>query len=184
MIVEDEREAAARRLKRLVVWLIVALLLFVGAGLLAEYTKPLPTLSQVSDSIEAFLSEEVTRQTRHEPRPYDVPAVEASPPVPVDIDSNTINARWDLGDDVDLADYMPDKAIDANAKGESTVACRWDAGGRVTGCTIISESPQGFGFGQATLRLMRDHGRVAARNPDGTFTAGEGLKIRFRWVVD
>ncbi|MFT3996789.1 MAG: hypothetical protein QM667_05220 [Asticcacaulis sp.] len=179
MIVEDGREAGPRRLQRLV-WGIALIVLGGLAGLWLEYGDRLPDGKGLSDNIRKFVQDYLPDQT---PQAALTPVAEASPPVSGDLPRDP-KVTWASMEGVRMADYMPPRAVDEEVDGESTVACRWDANGRVTGCTILSERPAGYGFGQATLRLVYAHGRVESTDPADTLSAGEGLKMRFRWVME
>jgi protein TonB len=53
----------------------------------------------------------------------------------------------------DMAAYFPDRAQRMNVEGRATFRCTVTAGGTLTGCSITSESPADYGFGEATLKL-------------------------------
>lgn len=89
----------------------------------------------------------------------------ATPPGPLEI----TNPRW-LQRPRNLAAYYPARAIERNIEG----AVRLDCVVRVTGlldCAVISETPQGWGFGEAALRMARAH-RMAPATRDGTAVEG------------
>jgi len=167
MIVEDGRQDGPKRLKQVAVSVllllaVLALKLAVADGRLAAVLQRFSNTHHQTERLVA----------------------EATPPVS-EVDGDTLNARWEkFAPDAQLPDYMPQKAMEAGVSGKSTVVCRWDAAGRVSGCTILSETPAGYGFGQATLRLLYDHGRVVPARPDEPFGAGEGLVMRFRWTLE
>lgn len=51
---------------------------------------------------------------------------------------------------------FPDAALNAGVvAGEATLACTSNADGTLTSCTVVSESPLGFGFGPAALAASR-----------------------------
>lgn len=89
----------------------------------------------------------------------------ATPPGPVEIG----DPRW-LQRPRNLAAYYPARAIERNVEG----AVRLDCVVRVTGlldCSVISESPRGWGFGDAALRMARAHRMVPATR-DGVAVEG------------
>ena len=77
------------------------------------------------------------------------PAVAPPPPA-------TVPAHVDLSDPV-LAFYPP-AAKSAHAEGQAVIRCKRDEHLALTGCTLVSESPSGLGFGAAALAM-------AARSP-------------------
>lgn len=53
----------------------------------------------------------------------------------------------------DFARVYPDLAQRVGLNGRATLRCIVDGGGRLTQCTVVSESPAGYGFGAAALKL-------------------------------
>lgn len=114
----------------------------------AEELSPLPPIEQEISTTELA--------------PFDSVA---TPPGPIEI----TNPRW-LQRPRNLAAYYPARAIDRNIEG----AVRLDCVVRVTGlldCAVLSESPQGWGFGDAALRMARAHRMVPATR-DGVVVEG------------
>ncbi len=60
-------------------------------------------------------------------------------------------ARKPSGDD--LARYYPSAALRAQISGRVVLSCEITGRGEVTSCSVASESPAGYGFGDAALRL-------------------------------
>lgn len=60
-------------------------------------------------------------------------------------------ARAPTGEDI--ARYHPDYATRQGVYGEAKLYCAVKANGGLEGCSVISESPEGYGFGGASLRL-------------------------------
>jgi TonB family protein len=55
-----------------------------------------------------------------------------------------------------VAEVYPDRARKLDDEGFAVIRCNALAQGRLDGCTVDEESPPGFGFGQATLRLVKE----------------------------
>ncbi len=73
---------------------------------------------------------------------------------------------------------FPDAALNAGVlAGEVTLACTGNANGTIIGCTIVSENPLGYGFGQAAVTAMRD-ARTTPR-PTSAGTRSIRLTVRF-----
>ncbi len=59
-----------------------------------------------------------------------------------------------------LTDYYPPRALDNEVEGAATVQCTvLDTAGHVH-CSLVSESPKGYGFGQQTVKMVEEKGRV------------------------
>ncbi|MDI7774942.1 hypothetical protein [Asticcacaulis sp. EMRT-3] len=81
-----------------------------------------------------------------------------------------------------LASYYPPRAVDNETEGTSTVECTViDARGRVA-CQAISETPEGYGFGAATARMVQDRGRVDTSQ--GDIRIGAKLHTTVRWTLN
>lgn len=69
---------------------------------------------------------------------------------------------------------LMDAAIN-DTPGEALIRCEYGHGGPPVNCTILSESPQGFGFGQAALNIVErsplSPQSLANVSPDATFVA-------------
>jgi len=89
----------------------------------------------------------------------------APPPGPVEITA----PHW-LQRPRDLSRYYPSRALARGVEGEVLLDCRVSTGGALD-CSIIAESPQGWGFGAAALRISRDH-RMAPATSAGAVVEG------------
>lgn len=75
----------------------------------------------------------------------------------------------------DFARYFPDRALDAGQSGNVTLSCIIGGSGRLA-CSVVSESPGGYGFGDAALGISRQL-RVRTRLPDGSGAEGRELRL-------
>lgn len=93
-----------------------------------------------------------------------------------------VKARWtQFPDGNALADYYPAKAANDEREGVATVQCTvLDAKGHV-GCTIVSETPGGYGFGLQTVRMVQDKGRVDTTQ--GDVQIGSVLRTTVKWQL-
>jgi hypothetical protein len=105
----------------------------------------------------------------------DAPAAEiqASKALPVEWES--------VFDHGIIAHYYPSKAWDAQEDGLVYATCAWDARGKVTNCRVLREAPEGFGFGAATVEMLRDMGQVRSKDRSKALEPGEGLVIGIAW---
>ena len=72
--------------------------------------------------------------------------------------------------------FYPRDAFIRGVAGEVVLDCDIDVDGRLV-CTVVSETPQGLGFGEAALRIAGAHVmRPATRN-------GAPARGRYRMVV-
>lgn len=51
--------------------------------------------------------------------------------------------------------FFPERAMRQEVGGAATVSCTAEVDRKLTGCQMVSESPEGFGFGDATIRASR-----------------------------
>ncbi|MFT3728604.1 MAG: TonB family protein [Terricaulis sp.] len=128
----------------------------------------------------------VPHPTQPQPHPRDViddhatpahtqdPPVEPTKPIsfepPTDTGPPTIsNPHW-LQVPRDLTRYYPNRAQQMSVEGSATLDCLVDTGGRL-GCTVVAETPAGWNFGSAALRISRDY-RMAPATQNGQAVQG------------
>ena len=72
-----------------------------------------------------------------------------------------VTPRWKaFPDAATLTDYYPPRALDNEMEGSASVQCTvLDSAGHVH-CTVVAESPKGYGFGQQTVKMVEEKGRV------------------------
>lgn len=101
-----------------------------------------------------------------------IPAVAQSGPI------NIENPRW-LQRPSGLDRYYPRRAREAGTEGAAQLDCLVTPVGALE-CRVISESPVGWGFGAAALRMSRDY-RMAPATRDGAATEGRyRMRIPFQ----
>lgn len=76
----------------------------------------------------------------------------------------------------DLARYYPPRALQREIPGAVELDCLVGVDGYLT-CVVMSESPQGWGFGAAALNIARDH-RMSPAQRDGV-----AVEARYRMYV-
>ncbi len=105
--------------------------------------------------------------------------VDATPPGPPVITA----PRWisrPSGDQLTRA--YPARALNADGAGSASLSCRVQAAGTVTGCTVVSETPGGYGFGRAAIGLSR-YFRMSPRTVDGQAVDGAQVTIGLRFTI-
>ena len=101
------------------------------------------------------------------PAVSDGPPATLNPPPTAGTDKSAdpgpvyVTPRWKaFPDAATLTDYYPPRALDNEMEGSASVQCTvLDASGRVH-CVVVSESPKGYGFGQQTVKMVEEKGRV------------------------
>lgn len=95
---------------------------------------------------------------------------EPSTAFPVDTGPATItNPHW-LERPRNLARYYPRRALAREVEGVVMLDCIVGTSGRLA-CSVISETPRGWAFGEAALRIAADH-RMAPAMRDGAPVLG------------
>jgi protein TonB len=81
-----------------------------------------------------------------------------------------------LPSDQDLIAAYPAEARKRGVRGAAVLDCGLTDGGRLTDCQIAQESPPGYGFGAAALRVSTRF-QMTAFYPDGRPVAGGRVQI-------
>jgi len=124
---------------------------------LAPHLTPTPTIPTTPLQFEPTLQppdEPLTPPVTLDPTPPQPPTMaqparSAAPPVITSPDW----VRQPNGDD--LAQYYPDRAQRLEKTGGASIQCTVTTSGSLSGCRVLSETPAGFGFGEATLKVAR-----------------------------
>jgi TonB family protein len=81
----------------------------------------------------------------------------------------------------DFARYYPYRAVEVGRPGYVVLICTVVAEGALD-CAVGYEGPQGWGFGEAALRISR-HFRIAPDTKDGASTAGATVRVPIRFSI-
>jgi protein TonB len=106
-----------------------------------------------------------------EPRPPAAPPPE--PPRPSVI-TNPDWARRPTGEDI--ARYYPDRAQRMEVNGRATLSCTVTARGSLENCSVVSENPADYQFGDAALKLSKLF-RMKPKTLDGAPVDGGQITI-------
>ena len=75
----------------------------------------------------------------------------------------------------DFNRYYPTRASEREQEGRVILDCIVSGDGHIS-CSVASEDPQGWGFGEAALRISRNF-RAAAQTSDGRATTGGRTRV-------
>lgn len=78
-----------------------------------------------------------------------------------------------------MRDY-PKEAKRQGVTGMAKISCLWNEKGRLK-CTLISETPEGYGFGAATVAIFETYGRIDMRQTKFLPDEGEERRFRYHW---
>ncbi|HWE47974.1 MAG TPA: energy transducer TonB [Caulobacteraceae bacterium] len=80
----------------------------------------------------------------------------------------------------ELRRTYPRRALEGGVNGHSVMECEADAQGTLQNCKSIEESPDGFGFGDAELKLAK-YFKLSPTTSDGKSVAGAHIRIPLQW---
>jgi TonB family protein len=75
----------------------------------------------------------------------------------------------------DIADLYPDRAQRMEKAGEATVSCAIQATGRLGDCAILDESPPGWDFGYAAIKIATYRYRISTVDKHGKDIVGRRM---------
>ncbi len=109
------------------------------------------------------------------PTPTEIPVAVDPPPAPVRPDIIT-NPQWiERPSGRDFAREYPSRALERGREGRVVLDCVVRADGRIN-CTVVSEDPSGWGFGEAAVRISRSF-KIAPRLENGAPAEGGRLRV-------
>ena len=118
------------------------------------------------------------------PAPPIPPAPPPPPPAPPPPQAPAVisNPTWiERPNASDFTRYYPPRALSDGQGGRVLLSCVVGATGRIE-CSVASEDPSGYGFGQAALRISR-HFRMSPRLEDGRPTEGGRVRVPISFQV-
>jgi len=115
------------------------------------------------------------------PTPTPIPVAVDPPPAPP-TPSVLTGVTWlERPNGNDYARFYPPRAMDRGQEGRVVLDCLVSGDGRIS-CSVISEDPPNWGFGDASLRIARQF-RIAPQTADGRPTTGGRVRQTIRWAL-
>ena len=114
------------------------------------------------------------------------PVISATPPAPspqparASVITKPDWARKPTGED--MARYYPDRAQRMEVGGRATLSCTVTSKGSLEGCSVVSENPGDYGFGDAAMKLSRLF-RMKPKTLDGAPVDGGQITIPIVFTV-
>ena len=146
-----------------------------------KITPHKPLINGIAPPVEALPIDPV--------RPVDPgkspPNLDPSPSVkPAPVDPPVIrNPAWlDRPTAEEMARHYPESAIRREIQGQATISCSVTARGALTGCRVVSETPEAERFGAAALKLAR-YFRLSPQTIDGRMIDGAPVTIPIRFSL-
>jgi len=91
--------------------------------------------------------------------------------------------RWiERPNGADFARYFPERALDRGVSGKVVLDCLVGADGSIR-CTVASETPARYGFGEAALAISR-YFRMAPQLEDGRPSEGGRVQVPLQFRAD
>jgi TonB family protein len=95
-----------------------------------------------------------------------------------------VNPAWVRTPDAEqLAHVFPPAAIAASVAGKTRLKCQVRVDGSLDGCVLLSESPAGWGFGEAALKLV-PYFQMRPKTVDGVPVGGVSVTIPINFAMD
>jgi protein TonB len=114
------------------------------------------------------------------PQSFTPPQPPADPPRAPDIRNPTWLKRPGPNE---FARFYPDRAQRLGQEGSATITCAVTAAGALTGCRLVRETPEDYGFGAATLKLAQ-YFKMSPRTVDGQPVEGGQVTIPIRFNLN
>ncbi|HKT53639.1 MAG TPA: TonB family protein, partial [Caulobacteraceae bacterium] len=93
-------------------------------------------------------------------------------------------AQYTRSPDADaMAQCYPDRAQRMNTEGTSVMSCSVTASGTLSGCSVTSENPADFGFGEQAVHCLARLFKVKPEDRDGVPVAGGTISLSIRWQL-
>ena len=113
----------------------------------------------------------------------DATGASATPDVPARGPAVITNPTWlRKPTGAQLMDAYPSRALDREVSGAATLRCAVRLDGSLTGCSVLRETPGGYGFGRSALGLSR-YFRMNPGAVDGQAVDGARVDVGVRFTL-
>ena len=93
------------------------------------------------------------------------------------------HASWTFPSTSEMEGLYPDSAIQHRVGGQATINCTLALDGTLTACDIVSETPPGYGFGEATANAFLHSCHVDPSTVKGGVQPGDHKKFIYKWTL-
>jgi|GEM_PF-1641509 len=90
---------------------------------------------------------------------------------------------WSFREGAIPAQYYPERAHIDGVEGTVVVECVSDGRGAVRDCSVVSETPRGYGFGAAAVNLFREQVNIRPSQAGGRLQPGETVRLSYDWKL-
>ena len=147
-----------------------------------------PVVSQPTEVLNVPIVEDPAPATGpainlNHPVPSEATGTAATPGTPVRGPALITNPTWlrkPSGDQ--LMDAYPQRALNREVSGSATLRCAVRLDGSLTGCSVLAETPGGYGFGRSALGLSR-YFRMNPGAVDGQAIDGAWVDVGVRFTL-
>ena len=94
-----------------------------------------------------------------------------------------VKGDWTFPDWKQAQAYYPQAALNAKVQGRATIDCEVEPHGRLTSCVVVSETPEGYGFGAAAAALFIRYAFVEPASVEGGIQPGSHKIMSINFVV-
>lgn len=92
-------------------------------------------------------------QSRHRPAPSPRPEIPPQIEALLDDETGYTNVSWRVLPSPSVNDF-PQRAFNEGLSGSATLACIAPADGVIRFCKVLSETPEGYGFGESAINIV------------------------------
>jgi protein TonB len=91
---------------------------------------------------------------------------------------------------VSAKDRYPERAANDEISGMAVIDCVLQVDGKVKDCVVVKEAPQGYGFGEATVKLFEDEYNINSQKPSSQKPSstphkpGDHMTFTYKWIID